>query len=125
GVKVERDLAAQQPRLALYVVKQPNIGTRRYQRIGAGGVQHPPREDVIADAVFKGIDAEAHVVAHVAHASIDLQAGFGLKAGLPHLVADGALVHAIRAQLGNVGRPETARQVGLHREAVAEAVGGT
>ena len=121
GVEIEADLAAVEARPALLVAKYAIA--LRAQRVGPAGGEQPAGEDVVVDAVGKGIDAEAHMLRHVAHAGIELPAGFGRQAGLADFVANRAFVDAVRAQLGNVGGPEAAREVALHGQLLREVVG--
>ena len=112
GMHVKADFAAVQMRQAAleYVYGQPFVRQ--------GPI--PGSKDIVVDAARKQRCLNRHMPGTEIQAQIPLETVFRLQILVPHLEAEGSFMFSVRAQFGQIRRPEPAGHVGAEREMIPQ-----
>ena len=120
-VKVDHGLSAHEPGIASTVLEGFIAVGEHCLPVGLG---EPVGKDVVLYAVCKEAELCRHEGRRVVKTQVKLPAELGLEVLVASLIAQGALVHAVGAQLADVGGAEAASNVNPEVHLLVDVVDG-
>src|SRR5690242_14797332 len=124
-MNVYRQLAAIQGSVLLAVTESriARIIVRSRYGVTAVNRHQLAGEDIIPDIIIKKTGCNGYMLRVPVDARIRFGAYFGVQGGITVFIFDGAFVHTVGRQFGNIGRPEAARYIEFQGKVTGGRVG--